>query len=122
MGGRAHFTAPRIRDAYSALRDAYSSLSRATMARRMRCAPCEGARGMGADPRLLACALDGRRRVAAPVRCVVPSGRAHVVGLSLGGQVAIERCAAHPEVVCCTLVSGRSAQPIGALAGSLVLA
>ena len=40
-----------------------------------------------------------------------PSGRAHVVGLSLGGYLALELLAAHPQILDRVVVSGVHARP-----------
>lgn len=43
----------------------------------------------------------------------VPAGRAVVVGLSLGGYVAIETAVARPELVAGLVLAGCSAEPVG---------
>lgn len=51
--------------------------------------------------------------VAAVIRSVAPDGHAVVVGLSLGGYVAIVLAARHPSVVRGLVLSGASAEPLG---------
>jgi pimeloyl-ACP methyl ester carboxylesterase len=48
----------------------------------------------------------------ADVIAAVPAGRAHVVGLSLGGYVAVTMTARHPAVVDRVVVSGITAEPL----------
>ena len=55
---------------------------------------------------------DGADHVAAVIRSAV-GGRAVVVGLSLGGYVAMVLAARHPEVVRGLVLSGASAEPMG---------
>jgi pimeloyl-ACP methyl ester carboxylesterase len=54
---------------------------------------------------------DTAQRVAALVRERTATGRAHVVGLSLGGHVALGLLADHGEVVDRTVISGVTAEP-----------
>lgn len=51
--------------------------------------------------------------VAAVIEEAVPAGRAVVVGLSLGGYVALESAARHPERVTGLVLSGCSTDPVG---------
>lgn len=51
--------------------------------------------------------------VAEAIAAEVPSGRAVLVGLSLGGYVAIETAAAHPEMVAGLVLAGCSAEGFG---------
>jgi pimeloyl-ACP methyl ester carboxylesterase len=53
------------------------------------------------------------RTVADAIDAEVPSRRAVVVGLSLGGYVAIEAAAAHPERVAGLVLAGCSAEAVG---------
>jgi pimeloyl-ACP methyl ester carboxylesterase len=61
-------------------------------------------------------------RVAEVVREADPDGRAHVVGLSLGGYVALALLARHPEAVRSAVVSGVATRPLlpARLHGALV--
>lgn len=60
--------------------------------------------------------LDGAAEVvAAAIRAEAPDGRAIVVGLSLGGYVAMALAAREPDLVQGLVVSGASAEPAGAL-------
>lgn len=52
--------------------------------------------------------------VAATIAALAPGGRAHVVGLSLGGAVTTHLLARHPDVVTSALVSG---VPFGGVGG-----
>ncbi|MGY1823798.1 alpha/beta fold hydrolase [Geodermatophilus sp. SYSU D00079] len=54
---------------------------------------------------------DAADRVAALVRARTADGRAHVVGLSLGGQVALVLLERHPDVVVRAVVSGVTTEP-----------
>jgi pimeloyl-ACP methyl ester carboxylesterase len=54
---------------------------------------------------------DTADRVAALVRARTADGRAHVVGLSLGGQVALALLERHPDVVARAVVSGVTTEP-----------
>jgi pimeloyl-ACP methyl ester carboxylesterase len=54
---------------------------------------------------------DTAGRVAALIRDRTPTGRAHIVGLSLGGHVALELLEHHPDVVDHAVVSGVTAEP-----------
>jgi pimeloyl-ACP methyl ester carboxylesterase len=71
--------------------------------------------------------LDGAVEVvAATIRARAAGGRAVVVGLSLGGYVAMNLAATYPELVRGLIVAGASAEPVGlsalsyrALAGAL---
>lgn len=54
---------------------------------------------------------DTARRVAALVRARTATGRAHVVGLSLGGHVALGLLEQHADAVDRAVVSGVTAQP-----------
>lgn len=51
--------------------------------------------------------------VAAVIEAAVPAGRAILVGLSLGGYVALEAAARHPERVAGLVLSGCSTDPVG---------
>lgn len=62
---------------------------------------------------------DTADRVAAMIRAETPDGRAHVVGLSLGGLVGLHLTVRHPDVVRTLLVSG---VPMGSLSTPLRLA
>jgi pimeloyl-ACP methyl ester carboxylesterase len=60
--------------------------------------------------------LDGAAdAVAAAIHAEAPGGRAIVVGLSLGGYVAMTLAAREPELVSGLVVSGASAEPVGLL-------
>lgn len=63
-----------------------------------------------AEPFTLAAAA---RAVADAIDAEAPSGRAVVVGLSLGGYVAIEAAAAYPERVAGLVLAGCSSDPVG---------
>jgi pimeloyl-ACP methyl ester carboxylesterase len=45
----------------------------------------------------------------------VPTGRAHVVGLSMGGQIALQLLGTHPELVDRVIVSGANTSPNGGI-------
>jgi len=49
--------------------------------------------------------------VAKLISIYAPAGRAHVVGLSLGGQVALQLLSTHPELVDRTIASGTNTLP-----------
>jgi pimeloyl-ACP methyl ester carboxylesterase len=51
--------------------------------------------------------------VAATIRAEAAGGRAVVVGLSLGGYVAMTLAAGHPELVRGLVIAGASAEPVG---------
>jgi pimeloyl-ACP methyl ester carboxylesterase len=53
--------------------------------------------------------------VASAIRTEAPAGRAIVVGLSLGGYVAMTLAAREPELVSGLAISGASAEPVGLL-------
>jgi pimeloyl-ACP methyl ester carboxylesterase len=72
--------------------------------------PAHGARA--GEPFTLDGAADA---VAAAIRAEVPDGRAIVVGLSLGGYVAMALAAREPDLVNGLVVSGASAEPVGRL-------
>lgn len=55
---------------------------------------------------------DSASQVAAVIRERVPSQRAHIVGLSLGGYVTLHLLRDHPEVVETAIVSGLTTQPL----------
>jgi len=55
---------------------------------------------------------DSAAQVAAIIRAQAVNGKAHVVGLSLGGYVAIKLLADHPDVVETVIVSGVSPKPL----------
>ena len=60
--------------------------------------------------------LDGAAEaVAAAIRAEAPGGRATVVGLSLGGYVAMTLAAREPGLVSGLVISGASAEPVGPL-------
>ncbi len=61
--------------------------------------------GQTPGPFDLQVAVDG---VAALIRAQVPAGKAHVVGLSLGGAVALELLRQYPDIVQTMLVTGTS--------------
>lgn len=88
------------------------------LATRYRCVaidlPAHGA--LSADPFSLEAAS---RAVVAAIDAEVPSGRAVVVGLSLGGYVAIEVAERYPGHVAGLVLAGCSAEPTGPL-GALV--
>lgn len=73
--------------------------------------PGHGARA--AEAFSLEAAADG---VADAIAATVPSGRAVVVGLSLGGYVAIETAERHPDRVAGLVLAGCSAEPVGVTA------
>ena len=52
---------------------------------------------------------DAAHRVAALIQAYVPQGRAHIVGLSLGGAVALEMMRLYPQLIDRAIVSGTSA-------------
>lgn len=54
---------------------------------------------------------DAAGRVAEVIRTRTATGRAHVVGLSLGGQVALSLLEHHPDVVDRAVVSGVTVEP-----------
>jgi pimeloyl-ACP methyl ester carboxylesterase len=58
--------------------------------------------------------------VVALIRERVPAGKAHLVGLSLGGAVALEVLRLHPDCVLTTLVTGTSG-PITPLLGRVMI-
>jgi pimeloyl-ACP methyl ester carboxylesterase len=76
--------------------------------------PGHGARA--GEPFSLRAARDA---VVAAIDAEVPSGRAVVVGLSLGGFVAIETAVAAPERVSGLVLAGCSAEPVGPLSAGL---
>jgi len=51
--------------------------------------------------------------VSAAIEAEAPAGRALIVGLSLGGYVAIEAAEAHPGYVAGLVLAGCSAEPVG---------
>ncbi|MCX6649479.1 MAG: alpha/beta hydrolase [Candidatus Bathyarchaeota archaeon] len=53
--------------------------------------------------------------VAELIKDRVPKGRAHVVGLSMGGQTALQLLSAHPELVDRVIVSGTNTSPSGSI-------
>ena len=55
---------------------------------------------------------DSAAQVAAIIRARAAGGRAHVVGLSLGGYVALKLLADHPDVVETMIISGVSGKPL----------
>jgi pimeloyl-ACP methyl ester carboxylesterase len=66
--------------------------------------------GRAADP----FSLDGAVEIAAAaIRDEAADGRAVVVGLSLGGYVAMVLAARHPELVRGLVIAGASAEPVG---------
>jgi len=70
--------------------------------------PGHGERAM--EPFTLEGAVD---TVAAAIRDGAAGGRAVVVGLSLGGYVAMTLAASHPELVRGLVIAGASAEPVG---------
>jgi pimeloyl-ACP methyl ester carboxylesterase len=56
--------------------------------------------------------FDDSAAAVADVIAATPAGRAHVVGLSLGGYVAVTLTARHPAVVDNVVVSGITAEPL----------
>jgi pimeloyl-ACP methyl ester carboxylesterase len=54
---------------------------------------------------------DAARQVAEVIRARTATGRAHVVGLSLGGQIALSLLEHHPEVVDRAVISGVTVEP-----------
>ena len=50
-------------------------------------------------------------KVAELIRSKIPSGRTHVVGLSWGGQVALQLLSTHPELLDRIIVSGTNTSP-----------
>jgi pimeloyl-ACP methyl ester carboxylesterase len=73
--------------------------------------PGHGAQG--AEPFTLEDAVETVRRA---IEAEVPSGRAVLVGLSLGGYVAIDTAEAHPDVVAGLVLAGCSGEAFGAMA------
>jgi pimeloyl-ACP methyl ester carboxylesterase len=61
-------------------------------------------------------------RIAELIRARAPGGRAHVVGLSLGGQIVVQLLAAAPEVVDHAVISGALVRPYSGLQVSLITA
>ncbi len=57
---------------------------------------------------------DSARQVAAIIAEQVPGGKAHLVGLSLGGYVGLQVLRDAPQVVESLMISGVAGQPIGA--------
>jgi pimeloyl-ACP methyl ester carboxylesterase len=55
---------------------------------------------------------DSAAQVAEVIRAQAQGGKAHVVGLSLGGYVALELLHRHPEAVESVIVSGVTARPL----------
>jgi pimeloyl-ACP methyl ester carboxylesterase len=53
--------------------------------------------------------------VAELIKDRVPTGRAHVVGLSMGGQTALQLLSTHPELVDRMIVSGTNTSPSGGI-------
>ena len=66
------------------------------------------------EPFSMAAASDA---VVAAIEAEVPSGRAVVVGLSLGGYVAIEAAERCPERIAGLVLAGCSAEPVGPVGG-----
>jgi pimeloyl-ACP methyl ester carboxylesterase len=60
------------------------------------------------DPIKIATAAE---EVAELIKSKVPLGRTHVVGLSMGGQVALQLLSTHPELVDRIIVSGTNTSP-----------
>jgi pimeloyl-ACP methyl ester carboxylesterase len=79
---------------------------------RFRCVSVDlpGHGALAAEPFTLAGAV---AVVAAAIEAEVPSGRALLVGLSLGGYVAIDTAEAHPERVAGLVLAGCSAEAFG---------
>lgn len=55
---------------------------------------------------------DSAKQVAEIIECHAAGGKAHIVGLSLGGYVALNLLINHPEVVKTMIVSGITVQPL----------
>jgi pimeloyl-ACP methyl ester carboxylesterase len=68
--------------------------------------------GSGASHQVPWRSLDDSAAAVAAVIAATPAGRAHVVGLSLGGYVAVTLAARHPDVVGNVVVSGVTAEPL----------
>ncbi len=60
---------------------------------------------------------DASRRVAELIRNYTPTGRAHVVGLSLGGAVAVRMLLDEPDVLDHVLISGAATRSTAVFAG-----
>lgn len=65
---------------------------------------------LSAEPFTIDAAVDATRRA---IEAEIPSGRAILVGLSMGGYVAIDVAEAHPEVVSGLVLAGCSAEGTG---------
>ncbi len=68
--------------------------------------------GNGASHQVPWRSFDDSAAAVAEVIATTPVGRAHVVGLSLGGYVAVALTARHPAVVDNVVVSGITAEPL----------
>jgi pimeloyl-ACP methyl ester carboxylesterase len=68
---------------------------------------------LGADPFTIDGAVDVVRRA---IEAEIPAGRAVLVGLSLGGYVAIDMAEAHPDRVAGLVLAGCSAEAFGPMA------
>ena len=68
--------------------------------------------GNGASHQVPWRSFDDSAAAVADVIAATPVGRAHVVGLSLGGYVAVALTARHPAVVDNVVVSGITAEPL----------
>jgi pimeloyl-ACP methyl ester carboxylesterase len=68
--------------------------------------------GNGASHEVPWRSLDDSAAAVAAVIAATPAGHAHVVGLSLGGYVAVTLTARHPAVVDNVVVSGVTAEPL----------
>jgi pimeloyl-ACP methyl ester carboxylesterase len=68
--------------------------------------------GNGASHEVPWRSFDDSAAAVAAVIAATPAGRAHVVGLSLGGYVAVALTARHPAVVDTVVVSGITTEPL----------
>jgi pimeloyl-ACP methyl ester carboxylesterase len=69
--------------------------------------------GSGASHEVPWRSFDDSAAAVAAVVAATPAGRAHVVGLSLGGYVAVTLLARHPALVDNVVVSGITTEPLG---------
>ena len=91
------------------------------LARSHRCAALDlpGHGKLAAVPFTMPAAADRVAEVARALAAATGRDRATIVGLSLGGYVAIETAARHPGVVGGLVLAGCSREPVGALAASM---